>query len=72
MLIFHETIKRIYGNRLKEGDQVYLNGSLKYFEFVTADEKVRQRANIVANVLHICDKLSDENDGLFGMKALLE
>lgn len=69
MLIFHDTLKRIFGNRLQEGDQVYLNGSLKYFEFVTPDDKVRQRANIVANEMHICDRLGDDIDGLFGMKT---
>lgn len=50
-----------------EGKQVHLDGRISYFNFATHDNKNRQAANIRARNFYLCDSMSDEEDGLFGM-----
>lgn len=62
VLVLKQGMQNYFADRLTEGQQVYINGSLKYFDFIGEDSKQKKAGCIFAKKLQICEPFSTGSD----------
>lgn len=60
------------GDRLSSGQRIYVNGSLRYFDFIGNDEKKKRTGYILPNQIRICEQNVGDDDQLRALSDVNE